>query len=148
MTDLTRVTELNAQLAAIKEQLKDLVKSAVTETAQEIFTKYPYLEAFSWKQSGPHFADGDISGFYVDSDNISLRIDGEHYNAYEDGDLSEEVQLETVVLTDELLDEIYGEISEVVGNMDEDTMQEAYGDDVEVWIARDGTVTFEEYHNY
>lgn len=80
---LDRMRELAAQMEAIRAEMKGESQNVMTEGVKELFEKYPKLDRFGFKITGPHAMDGDPTDASVrrdDVDDLGIVYDGHTFS--------------------------------------------------------------------
>lgn len=113
------------QIAALEKEKCRLLPEAFDKGSRDIFTKYPNLFSFSWRQYTPYFNDGDACYFRACTDDIDVITDDE--------DESEKIS---------------DDISEFLSLFDNDSLQYLFDDHVIVTVTRDAGVEKRDYTHH
>lgn len=132
---MTKLEELKVKRAAIKAEMVSESKAVFDAATKEIFAKYKPLKQFSWTQYTPYFCDGDACVFSANTDDPDINWDGVDIEAYSD-------QLEE----DPVVAQCYKEIVDTLKQLDDEALEEMFGDHVKV-IAGRKSVKVEEYEH-
>lgn len=122
MTTKIKIKELNERIKVLKSEMLEESKKLFKEVSAEIFTKFPEVESFAWHQYTPYFNDGDTCEFSVHCDDYSIVIN-EIGEADDDFDSFEKER---------------EEISDFLSQINEEAMEEMFGDHVEIVVDRKG----------
>lgn len=148
MDSYIKIEQLRNQVKEIKAQLVAETKRAIAPAATEFFKKHDHVVAISWRQYTPYFNDGEPCVFSVGD----VELFSKHTGSSEefDPDQGEEGYSAWYLkhrkdkeswITDELISDYKNLIA---FTEDEDTMEEIFGDHVQVTITRVG-ITVTEY---
>lgn len=151
--------QIQAKMAAMREELKSLGERLFREGAQDIFDAYPNLVSFSWTQYTPYFNDGDECVFSVhaeygttlkfegESDDEDEEDDGETFSSYNAKYADPSVELPSYYAdVPRWKFNVGGDVASLIGGVDDDTMKALFGDHVRVTVTREGIDT--EYHEH
>jgi hypothetical protein len=170
-----KMKSLNKEVQDIRTKMVNEAKNSFKEIVKEIFNNHPSLESFAWVQYTPYFNDGDACEFsaYTDSiyindeddttdingmrrfveevldkENTIQRLNSEmirtNYKEYYQYRIKE---IESANLDDLKVQlNMVKDITDVLTSMDDDTLQEVFGDHVKVVVTRDG-IEIEEYEH-
>ena len=172
--DNLKINDIQKRISELKKELAVEYWKVFADASKEIFTKYPYLEKFSWRQYTPYFNDGDECTFRVNSDIDTFTINGvefdglyispriktetkDRYNNSIYRDMTdEEFNTRTIdgersaaddVMTAKQVHEMQEELSTFIQSFDEDYMLDVFGDHATVTLHRDGEVSNDEYEH-
>lgn len=141
MSSGLRLKQLNDKILEVKREYKSLVSKYLREEGDKLFTQFPTLQTFSWTQYAPSFNDGDPCYFSVHAYSDEIRINGRSEYDYDDED---EDNGEWTGLSTKDVQQITKKVSDIVRIIDEDCLEELYGDSVEVVVSRK-TIKTENY---
>lgn len=152
--------QMNAEMEALKKSYLEKSKEQFTIAAKEVFEAHPALEKFSWHQYTPYFNDGDECVFSADVDESSIGVNGEDYDSnifrevlvdYGDYDnVTRSYPKKSETKNDLFRKDLFEArklIAEFLGNVDESTLKDLFGDHVEVTVSRTGTEVEEYEHD-
>ncbi len=175
-TNMDKINAIRAKAAELKKELMEANKEVFSESAKELFEKFPKLDWFEWTQYTPYFNDGDECTFSVNAEDNQVWINGlecENGGFYfsttkwskdSSGKSSYIDKTDEEILSEEFnsdegttfrdLDMTVSEIVKLkhaipafVQSFDEDYLKEAFGDHTSVKMHRDGTVENDEYEH-
>ena len=118
-------------LQSIKEKHEAAIaesRAAFHQECQSVFTQFPAVKSFGWRQYTDYFNDGDECHFYVRE--YTLKINGEQ--EYENTDALEK---EVTYLTS------------LIQTLPSDVMKSMFGDHVEITVSPEG-VQVDEYSSH
>lgn len=137
MSKLEEIKKLRETVEAEKKVLNKKCKESFTEVVKEIFTTYPKLKSFAWRQYTPYFNDGEPCEFSVHSDSDCISIDGADYYDYPNPEDTE--------LTEEEVNVVASAVEELLNAIGEDTLEEMFGSDSEILVKKeDGEIIIED----
>lgn len=138
--------ELRKKMADFKEQMVEEGTKILHEEVKKVFDKYPELESFKWQQYTCYFNDGENCYFSAHTDPYCIGINGLSEDEYEEQD-DDEDEVDTELIRPIWRDAACEEISNILGSID-DILEDIYGDHTEVTIFRDGSVTQDDYTSH
>ena len=170
-----KMKSLNKEVQDIRTKMVNEAKNSFKEIVKEIFNNHPSLESFSWVQYTPYFNDGDACVFSANTDSIYINDEDDTTNIHGIERFVEEVlnkentikrlnsemyksshkeyyqyrikEIESANLDDlKVKLNMVKDITDVLTSMDDDTLQEVFGDHVKVVVTRDG-IEIEEYEH-
>lgn len=161
---LNKIEQIRASIDKLKKEFSEEARIAAQDIYAEIFEEYHEVDAISWTQYTPYFNDGDACEFRVNSPSFFAKADDDsdedEEDYYEDlgldgydeicsGWFSREYTKPRAGLSLERMEELSKACNafESFLNSIEDTLQEVYGDHVQVIIYRDGTTAVEDYRH-
>lgn len=152
MTENTLLEDIKNISNEYENQKKRLIsdmKEKFIEISKKLFEEYPKLNSFSWTQYAPYFNDGDICEFSVNTWYDCIKINDEYEYEYEDEDEDKDEQknIENNLTHSEVI-EISKIIQKFLESFSQDMFESVFGNDSEVTIKRDGTITVEVYTNH
>jgi hypothetical protein len=148
---LKELKEKQSKISDIKKEVVDLSSNIFEDFYKYIFEKYPKLESFGWTQYTPYFNDGDVTIFSVNTDYISINDE-----CVDDADWSSKVNIiswgtwnrelrvyegkveEPNPKYDNELSSASSEISNFLGNFDNDFYLAKFGDHAEITVTKNG----------
>jgi hypothetical protein len=152
------------QIAAARKQMKATAKEVIKEATAEVFVKNPELVSFGWTQYTPYWNDGDVCEFSANTEYPSVIFKAGD-KLIKGGDYSI-VQIETVDDVEGIefsidggheseeykaLNKISEKLSKAVyaalKGFDDEDMENAFGDHVQVTVNRNGKIATEEYEH-
>lgn len=123
---------INDEMDALREKNTKKFLDILKRGFAECFEKFPELKSFSWTQYTPYFNDGDSCVFGVgEVDEVN---EESIYECDEDGWQSE----------------VAAAVNALINNVDQDIMEQQYGDHVRVIVKKRGnnfSTTTEEYEH-
>lgn len=122
-------TELSNKIRELTKQRFVLVKDIVACIFTEIFTKYPELDNFSWKQWHMGFNDGEPTYFQIGYDIDNLSING--IEGYDENNTNNDL--------------IRNEISSKLKLLDREDLKDTFEENTEVTVYRDGKIETSSY---
>ena len=148
---LKELKEKQSQISDIKKQVLDLSSGIFEDFYKYIFEKYPKLDSFGWTQYTPYFNDGETCVFYANTNYITVN---DEY--FEDASWSQEVKVldwgtwnsqlrkyegrveEPNPDYDAVLFEASNEITNFLGQFDNDFYLTKFGDHASITVTKDG----------
>ena len=79
---MVTLQQMAEKIKKLNEELKGQFSEALKEGANELFSKYPDLESFSWRQFTPYFNDGDPCEFDIYEEPHNLIYKGKDIGEY------------------------------------------------------------------
>jgi hypothetical protein len=148
---LKELKEKQSQISDIKKQVLDLSSGIFEDFYKYIFEKYPTLESFGWTQYTPYFNDGDTCIFSVNTDYISVNDEyvdeakwSSEVNVINWGNWNRELKVyegrveEPNPNYDPVLTAASNEITNFLGNFDNDFYLSKFGDHASITVTKDG----------
>ena len=148
---LEKLKERQSQISDIKKQVLDLSSGIFEDFYKYIFEKYPTLESFGWSQYTPYFNDGDTCIFSVNTDYISVNDEcvdeakwSSEVNVLNWGNWNRELKVyegrveEPNPNYDPVLTAASNEITNFLGNFDNDFYLSKFGDHAEITVTKSG----------
>ena len=148
---LKELKERQSQISDIKKQVLDLSSGIFEDFYKYIFEKYPTLESFGWTQYTPYFNDGDTCIFSVNTDYISVNDEyvdeakwSSEVNVINWGNWNRELKVyegrveEPNPNYDPVLTDASNEITNFLGNFDNDFYLSKFGDHASITVTKDG----------
>jgi hypothetical protein len=148
---LEKLKERQSQISDIKKEVLDLSSGIFEDFYKYIFEKYPTLESFGWTQYTPYFNDGDTCIFSVNTDYISVNDEyvdeskwSSEVNVLNWGNWNRELKVyedrveEPNPNYDPVLTEASNEITNFLGNFDNDFYLSKFGDHAEITVTKSG----------
>ena len=137
--------DLTKELEDFRDTFRTKVEAFFKEKAGFIFTKFPFVNNFSWRQYMPTFCDGDPCSFH--SGHEYPDINGEWDEEYEFS--PEEIEASPTLAEyvaggkrQEAVQELAEEaVQAFLSAFDEDDVRTMFGDDVKVTVTKDGIET-------
>jgi hypothetical protein len=148
----SKLKENQEKLKSLRAELTETIKIEFGKTAYDfLFSRYPKLESFSWRQYTNYFNDGEECYFSANVDD--LEING--FTEYEDDELEEDGRLNILLMSqeqiwksgsgnvhnemfDEKALEIVNNIKMFLSHFDEDDLKDAFGDHKKVLVMATG----------
>jgi hypothetical protein len=128
------LSSLKKKMADIQKKIDTEGKKFLAKAFKDVFKDFPILEKFSWNQYTPYFNDGDSCEFYANTDLSSLTI-----NDVEGWDITQASKGKLAALKPAAQ-----AVSAILQEIPQETLEELYGDGVEVVVTAKG-VTIEDY---
>jgi len=148
---LEKLKERQSQISDIKKEVLDLSSGIFEDFYKYIFEKYPTLESFGWTQYTPYFNDGETCVFYANTNCISVNdeyVDDANWasevNVINWGNWNRELKVyegrveEPNPNYDPVLTEASNEITNFLGNFDNDFYLSKFGDHASITVTKDG----------
>jgi len=124
------------RLREYHEKYEDIGKELFKEDVLVLFEKNPNLKVFGWRQYTQFFNDGDPCYFSAHTD--EPRINNMDY--YRGEEIDEEID-GMPDLTEKEMDQLQDVVAEFLNAYNDDSLEEWFGDHVEVTVSRDGITT-------
>lgn len=148
---LKELKERQSQISDIKKEVLDLSSGIFEDFYKYIFEKYPTLESFGWSQYTPYFNDGDTCIFSVNTDYISVNDEyvdeakwSSEVNVINWGTWNRDLKVyegrvdEPNPNYDPVLTAASNEITNFLGNFDNDFYLSKFGDHAEITVTENG----------
>jgi len=148
---LNELKERQSKITDIKKEVLDLSSNIFEDFYKYIFEKYPTLESFGWMQYTPYFNDGDATIFSVNTDYISINDEyvddakwASEVNVINWGTWNRELKVyegrvdEPNTNYDPILTSASNEITNFLGNFDNEFYLSKFGDHAEITVTRNG----------
>jgi hypothetical protein len=148
---LEKLKERQSQISDIKKEVLDLSSGVFEDFYKYIFEKYTTLESFGWTQYTPYFNDGDTCIFSVNTDYISVNDEyvdeskwSSEVNVLNWGNWNRELKVyegrveEPNPNYDPVLTAASNEITNFLGNFDNDFYLSKFGDHAEITVTKSG----------
>jgi hypothetical protein len=148
---LEKLKERQSQISDIKKEVLDLSSGIFEDFYKYIFEKYPTLESFGWTQYTPYFNDGDTCIFSVNTDYISVNDEyvdeskwSSEVNVLNWGNWNRELKVyegrvdEPNPNYDPVLTAASNEITNFLGNFDNEFYLSKFGDHAEITVTKNG----------
>jgi hypothetical protein len=148
---LNELKERQSKITDIKKEVLDLSSNIFEDFYKYIFEKYPTLESFGWTQYTPYFNDGDATIFSVNTDYISINDEyvddakwASEVNVINWGTWNRELKVyegrvdEPNTNYDPILTSASNEITNFLGNFDNEFYLSKFGDHAEITVTRNG----------
>jgi len=146
---LEKLKERQSQISDIKKEVLDLSSGIFEDFYKYIFEKYPTLESFGWSQYTPYFNDGDTCIFSVNTDYISVNDEyvdeakwSSEVNVINWGNWNRELKVYEGRVEqpnpnyDPVLTAASNEITNFLGNFDNDFYLSKFGDHAEITVTK------------
>jgi len=119
-------------------QLKTLGKAMFKPFFEALFKKHKDIQVVKWTQYTPHFNDGDACTFSVNDPEVSVKsVTPEDMYVEEDWYSSWSIPGSPGAKAAKEVGNFFVDI--------EDVLETAFGDGVQVFVQRDGSITVEDY---
>lgn len=160
-TLLAKIAKSKAEMAKMKEEMSLKIQENFHGMVKELFTAYPELKSFGWRQYTPYFNDGEACTFSSNHD--SPTINGVNRDWDEE---VEEGMIDIVTNSKEQMKnrstnweyvpnpnynpyykEIVDTLMEFLSQFDDDDMYNLFDDHVKVIITAEGCATEEYSHD-
>lgn len=148
---LKSLRQKNSELSKLKSEILNISSDIFEDFYKYIFDKYPTLESFGWTQYTPYFNDGETCVFYANTDYISVNDEyvddakwASEVNVLNWGNWNRELKLyedrveEPNPNYDPVLTEASNEITNFLGNFDNDFYLSKFGDHASITVSKDG----------
>jgi hypothetical protein len=132
-----KIKDITKNYRDAKKKMIAEAKTVFIEVTKEIFEQFPAVESFGWTQYTPYWCDGEACEFGVNHNGIYINGQNEDMED-DDGKYPE--------FTEEL-SKAEKAIDKFVASIDEEMLQEWFGDHVHVTIYRNGKAKTEEYEH-
>ncbi len=148
---LKTLREKNSEILKLKSEIVDISSDIFDDFYKYIFDKYPTLESFGWTQYTPYFNDGDTCVFsvntdyitvnddYVDESNWSQKTKVISWGTWNNNTRKYEGRVEEDNPEyDSILSEASNEITNFLGQFDNDFYLSKFGDHAQITITKSG----------
>lgn len=148
---LKSLRQKNSELSKLKSEILNISSDIFENFYKYIFEKYPTLESFGWTQYTPYFNDGETCVFYANTDYISVNdeyVDDANWasevNVINWGNWNRELKVyegrveEPNSNYDPVLTAASNEITNFLGNFDNDFYLSKFGDHASITVSKDG----------
>jgi hypothetical protein len=134
---LAKIEIFQEKWEAEREKLVTEFKENFNNFFSEIFKKYPKLNAFKFTAYTPYFNDGEACEFSVNDVYDVLTDDNEDFK-----DVYSYKGIEK-----EMIEEVLGEINEIIFAVDSSFYKESFGDHIEISVYRNKIETEDYSHD-
>lgn len=149
--------QFRTERRALEEKIKEAANVVFTNEVQDLFTKYPDLNSFSWKQYTPYFNDGSMCTFNAHTDDVSVEFLGVPTNEDKDDSTYSRFSIEhkrktgknwnDTPFVDHPVNDAALDIIAFLRQFEGDDLLGFFGDHVQVTVHRDGRVEQDEYNH-
>ncbi|NTF18061.1 hypothetical protein G6L37_06560 [Agrobacterium rubi] len=131
---------LQAEIAAAQKKAKAMVKDVLPAAAKEFFERNPEAYGFGWVQYAPYFNDGDACEFSAHEPHVWLSEESLDDNGFHFGDDHTFDECSQIA-------EDFAAIKAVIGGIDDDYLEQLYGDGKAILFTKDGIKVREYSHD-
>ncbi len=148
---LKSLRQKNSELSKLKSEILNISSDIFEDFYKYIFDKYPTLESFGWTQYTPYFNDGETCVFYANTDYISVNDEyvddakwSSEVNVLNWGNWNRELKVYEGRVEqpnpnyDPVLTAASNEITNFLGNFDNDFYLSKFGDHAEITVTKNG----------